>query len=165
MPVLESHCGFNTYVDPVTGQYRVFWQIAELDMVIPYKFSTYKTLPELELFFADMFKSDLFEGIDRLDCEIETNVPLIINVVKHIRTHPGLTLSQYNSYVNALEWYDEYTIRAFMFKLAIKLAEHHGVILSNYTESEVLLKTRNWICTVPLWKLKRVVFGYLLNLE
>jgi hypothetical protein len=39
------------------------------------------------------------------------------------------------------------------------LAQLHGVILANYTESTVYTKVRDWIVATPAKKLSKVIFG------
>jgi hypothetical protein len=89
---------------------------------------------------------------------------LIKNVIIKIRNNPSLTLDQYNTYLSSKPWYEQLVIRVFLYKLVLLLAQKYGVILTNYTESQVLLKVRNWICNANINLLKKVVFGYFIKL-
>jgi len=152
---------YSTYVD-ANGRYRVIWQYGDGEVRMQ-KFETVKTILELEHYFADIKADAWFGGIQRLPIEwIDDNIDLIKEVVYQIRIHPELTLTQYYNYLNTKEWYEQVIIKTFIFKLALGLAEYHGVTLSDYTEIEVLTRVRNWICSVDLNILKRVVFGYLI---
>ena len=64
-----------------------------------------------------------------------TNEPLITEFLTLVKQNPTVTLTQYNNWLATKQWYESATIRYFVYKLAIGLAQHYGVVLSNYTES------------------------------
>lgn len=158
MGLLQTFGKFSTYVD-TQGKYRVIWQFAD-GRIMMHKFDSIKTAKELDIFFADF--EDWNGAIKLMD--FSEHEALIIDSVKKIRATPSLTLTQYNTYLSGKPWHEAVIIRSFVYKLALKLAEHYGVILTDYTESQVLLKVRNWIVSAEIRTLKRVIFGYDLTL-
>jgi len=155
MGLLATYAKFSTYVD-ANGYYRVIWQFSDGNIMM-HKFDKVKTAKELDLFFADY---EDWGGAVKLNTVLDDNEALIINAITRIRNNPSLTLAQYNTYLSGKQWYEAATIRTFIYKMGLKLAEHYGVVFTDYTESQVLLKVRNWICNADLRVLKRVFFGY-----
>jgi len=84
---------------------------------------------------------------------------LITEVVMRLKNNPTTTLTQYNNYLSTKQWYEQAIIRFFVYKVAMGLAEYHGVVLTNYTETQVLQKVRDWIVATPAKKLSKVIFG------
>ena len=84
---------------------------------------------------------------------------LIKEVVVRLKNNPTTTLTQYNNYLSTKPWYEQAIIRFFVYKLAMGLAQLHGVILANYTESTVFAKVRDWIVATPAKKLSKVIFN------
>jgi hypothetical protein len=84
---------------------------------------------------------------------------LLREVITKLKINPTLTLSQYNTYLATKQWYEAAIIRYFIYKTAIGLAQHYGVILANYTETTVLTKVRDWIVETPANKLEKILFN------
>jgi len=160
MAVLATWDQYSTYVD-ANGKYRVIWQ-TDTGQIIMHKFDKVETLPFMEKAF-DRMRSD-WDGTVSLVRYDEEDEETIRQAIAYIRPRPTLTLAQWNTYLNTLTYEKRAIIKAFIHKLAIGLAAHYGVVLANYTETEILAKTRNWICTVNLNTLKRVCFGYLITI-
>jgi hypothetical protein len=161
MAVLTTWSQYSTYVD-ANGYYRVIWQDVKTSQIAMHKFDSVKSLIYMERFFDKMINgsSGVVQEIEFSE-EDEADFKVIC---AYIRSHPTLTLSQWNTYLTGLGWQKSVMFRAYMFKLALKLAVKYGVVLANYTESEVWTKTRNWICKTDLDTVKRVIFGYLITL-
>jgi len=162
MSLLATWDQYSTYVDS-NGKYRVIWQFAD-GQIMFHKFDTFHTEAELDSWFANYELEQIYAEYEKLNTQPDWNEALIVEVITQIRTHPALTLAQYNTFLAGKQWYEAAFIRAFIFKLALELAEHYGIELTDYTESQVLLKVRNWICTVNVNILKKIVFGYFIEL-
>ena len=162
MGLLATWDQYSTYVD-AQGRYRVIWQFADGNILF-HKFDTFKTVPELDAFFSQYLIELEFGGIEKLPTFMDEDELLIKETVIYIRSHPTITLAQWNTYLNAKPYEQRAIIKSFIHKLALQLALHYGVVLANYTETEILSKTRNWICTVNVNILKKVVFGYFIEL-
>ena len=160
MAVLATWGDYSTYTD-AAGKYRVIWQ-TDAGQIIMHKFDSEPTLPFMEKFF-DRMRSD-WDGTVSLVRYNEEDEETLRQAIAYIRPRPTLTLSQWNTYLNTLTYEKRAIIKAFIHKLAIGLAAHYGVVLANFTETEILAKTRNWICSVNLNVLKRVCFGYLISM-
>ena len=162
MGLLATWSRFSTYVD-WEGKYRVIWQWPD-DTIEFHKFDEFMDEPALELEFADILLEREYGWIERLQAFLDEEEALILTIVQYIRSHPTATLSQWDTLLKSKEWYESATARSFVFRLAVKLAEHYEVELSDYTEGEVFLKTRNWICNTNVNVLKKVIFGYFIEL-
>ena len=162
MAILATWGQYSTYTD-AQGKYRVIWQFANGQIMFQ-KFDTFKTEVELTTWFANYELEQQYLDYQKLNTVPDWNETLIKTVITYIRSKPTLTLSQWNTYLATKQWYEAGYIRAFIFKLAVGLAQYYGITLANYTEVEVLQKTRNWICTVNINILKKVVFGYLIEI-
>jgi hypothetical protein len=162
--VLPTWGQYSTYVD-AQGRYRVIWQWDATGDILFHKFDTIKTTEELNTYFVQYLIDQEFGDIKKIQTRLDDNETLLVEVITQIRTHPALTYVQYTNYLNTKEWYEQVVIKAFLFKLALGLAEKYGLTLSNYTEIEILQKLRDWICSVNINVLKKVVFGYFINIE
>lgn len=162
MPVLTTWGDYSSYVD-AAGKYRVIWQWEDggIEFI---KFDIFKTTAELDIFFASLKFDRDYSGYITVVQYFTEDEETIRQAVAYIRPRPTLTLSQWNTYLNTLTYEKRAIIKAFLHKLAIGLAAHYGVVLANYTETEILAKTRNWICSVNINILKRVCFGHLITL-
>ena len=160
MGLLATWGQYSSYVD-AAGKHRVIWQCHDGHIVMN-KFDKVETNSVMERFF-DRQESD-WGGIEREVYFLDEDEELLRTVIAYIRTHPAITLAQWNTYLNAMDYEKRAIVKAYIHKLALGLALHYGVVLANYTETEILAKTRNWIYTVALNTLKRVCFGYLITL-
>ena len=145
------------------GFYRVIWQYPDGSIEF-HKFEGMRTEAELEVEFDNIKRERIYGWISKLQTTLDDNEDLIKEVVIQIRTHPALTLAQYNNYLSGKEWYEQVVIRAFIYKIAILLAAKYDVQLDDYTEVGVLNKVRNWICNADVNVLKKVIFGYFIEL-
>lgn len=90
---------------------------------------------------------------------ITAHVELIKEVVTKIKANPTLTLAQYNNYLSGKPWYEQAIIRFFIYKLAVGLAQSYGVTLTDYTETQILSKVRDWIVATPTNKLAKIILN------
>ena len=162
VPIFDDN-GEPTGEEEMVTFYRVIWEWPDGSIEF-HKFVGMRTEPELEVEFEDIKRERDYGWISKLQTTLDDNEDLIKEVVIQIRTHPALTLNQYNQYLNGKEWYEQVVIRAFIYKIAILLAAKYDVQLDDYTEVEVLKKVRNWICNSEIRLLKRVIFGYNINI-
>lgn len=160
MGLLQSWSNFTTYTD-ADGYYRPIWQFPDGRVMIQ-KFESFRTEKELERYF-DKLASD-YDGTEKLTYTEDSDEELLKTVIVYIRTHPAMTLTQLTNYLSTLTWYKQHLIKSFMFKLAIKLSEKYGVVLEDYTENQIFQKLKNWIVNANLNVLKRVCFGYLIQI-
>jgi hypothetical protein len=161
MPVLATWNGYTSYVD-ANGFSRVIWQVTETGQIIFHKFNEVKSLVYMNRFF-DKMRYD-FDGVTQEIEFTEEDESDFAVICAYIRSHPSLTLSQWNTYLNTLDWQKRAIFKAYLYKLALKLAEHYGVTLTNYTETVIWTAVRNWIVNTNLNTVKRVIFGYLITL-
>jgi len=84
---------------------------------------------------------------------------LIRQVVQRFKDFPTTTLTQFTNWLNTLAWYEGATIRFFMYRTAIGLSEHYGIILSDYTENTIFIQVRNWLSATEWRKIERVIFN------
>lgn len=157
MGLLATWGQYSTYVD-AAGKYRVIWQQPDGSIVM-HKFDTVQTGSAMERYFDKMIS-----GIEREIAFDDEDEETLRQAVAFIRPRPTLTLAQWNTYLNGLTYEKQAIIKAWLHKLAIGLAAHYGLVLANYTETEILAKMRNWICNTDLNVVKRVCFGYLITL-
>lgn len=162
MPLLATWDKYSTYVD-ANGKYRVIWQFAD-GQIMFHKFDTFKTPEELDAWFTQYLIEQEYGGLEKVTAFMSEDEALIKATVIYIRSKPTLTLTQWNTYLNAKPYEQRAIIKAFLHKLALGLAAKYGVVLTDYTETQILQKTRNWICGVELNTLKRVCFGYLITM-
>ena len=71
--------------------------------------------------------------------------------------NPNMT--QWNTYLSGLNWYDAYMVRFWVAKLALILAERHEIVITDFTEIKVLAALNTYIINQPLRKLNRLLFG------
>ena len=147
--------------DDANGYYRVVWRHTD-GRVICHKFTAYIPDTGLDAAFEIVFRDIDYGGVPRM--EFDWTEAVIKDAVVKLRNNPALTLNQYNQYLNGKPWNEAAEIRAFVYKLALYLAREYEVVLADYTESQVLLKVRNWIVGVNVNVLKKVVFGKFLNI-
>lgn len=161
MAILATWGKFSTYTD-AAGFYRVIWQDVTSGQIIMHKFDSVKTLTYMERFFDKQIRGG--DGIvQEIEFSEDDEVILKVGCI-YILTHPTLTLNDWNAYLNELGYQKAEVFKAYIHKLALKLAEKYGVTLTNYTELEIWIKVRDWICNTDLDIVKRVIFGYLISL-
>lgn len=88
-----------------------------------------------------------------------TNKPLITVVIQRFKDYPTTTLTQFNNYLATLNWYEEATIKYFMYRTAIGLADYYNITLSDYTENVVFTQVRNWLAQTDWNKLNKIIFN------
>ena len=71
--------------------------------------------------------------------------------------NPNMT--QWNTYLSTLNWYDAYMVRFWLAKLALILAERNEIEITDFSELQVLSKLKTYIKDQPLRKLNRLLFG------
>lgn len=142
------------------GFWRCLWQMANGN-TLPLKFQHEPSAAECLVKENEYIALHLWDSEKTMTADLFENTEVIIDAVRKIRQNPNLTLAQYNTYVNAKPWYEAYSIRYFIYKLAVHLARHYGVNLQAMTETQVLQGVRDWICNQPIGRVKRVIFGML----
>jgi hypothetical protein len=162
MAILATWGKFSTYTD-ANGYYRVIWQDATTGQIVMHKFDSIKSLTYMERFFDKM----LFGAqgvVQEIEFSEEDEADFKV-ICAYIRSHPTLTLTQWNTYLNSLgAWQKNVIFKAYLYKLARNIHAKGWITLANYTESTVWLATRNWIVNTNLDTVKRVIFGYLIQL-
>ena len=161
MAVLATWGKFSTYTD-ANGYYRVIWQDVPTGKIVMHKFTIQPTLIYMERFFDKMIHG--YEGVTQ-EIEFSEDEADFKIICAYIRSHPTLTLNQWNTCLNGLgTWQKGVIFKAYMYKLAVKLHARGAITLANYTEGTVWLAVRNWIVNTNLDIVKRVIFGYLITL-
>lgn len=87
------------------------------------------------------------------------NEDLITQFITLVKQNPTVTLAQYNTWVGTKQWYEQATIRYFVYQMAIGLAASYNVSISAYTETIVLGKVRDWIVSTPARNLEKIIFN------
>jgi hypothetical protein len=99
------------------------------------------------------------DNVQFIDTGLTDAQDCIINFVTKVKATPSVTLSQYNAWLSSQPWGDQYTIRAFVFRIGQKLAEAKEITLSGVTETVMLTAVRNWIVATPIEKLYKVLLN------
>lgn len=151
----------NKYID-AAGKYRIVIK-ADNDISFPMKLQSVVSddivLTEAQRIYDIMVDDRVVNSWSTIEFNILENKELLKSVIIQIKNNPTLTLTQYNNYLNTLPWYDTVIIRYFIYSLALGIARHHGLILSNYTEAKILGKVRDWIVATPIRKIAKVVLN------
>jgi len=137
MAVLATYGQFSTYTD-ANGRYRAIWQFPDGNIGM-FKFESFKTEAELDAYFAQYLIEQEYGSIEQISAFLSEDELLIKSIVIYIRTRPTLTLTQWNNYLNTLPYENRAITKAFIHKLALGLSKHYGVVLANYTETEMSL--------------------------
>jgi hypothetical protein len=103
------------------------------------------TQAELDAIETNYLAEHQYDAIQQQVINIYDHVDLIKDAITRLKANPTLTLTQYNTWLATKQWHEAAVIRFFVFKLATLLANSKGLVLANYTETEVLTKLRNWI--------------------
>ena len=159
MPILATYGQFTTYVD-ANGRYRVWFEFPD-GQVMQGKFDVYITDAEVEWQMFVKRRRMEFPVYPKLPFDSDNDKTIIVNAVQHIRNSPALTLTQWNTYLNTLTWYNRYLVRGFLFRLAQGVAAYYGVNLGTMTETAVLQAVRNWICNTNINIVQAVIFDRL----
>ena len=145
------------YID-AAGYIRIVWQMADGNALM-LKYREQPTTAQLEAEEAKYVEQHEMDSVQQIKIDLLDSIDLLKEVVTKIRNTPTLTLTQYNNYLATLPWYDAATVRYFIYRLAMGLAQHYGVTLANYTETQVMTKVRDWLVETPLKKIAKVVYG------
>lgn len=100
-----------------------------------------------------------YNSIATLPFNILEHVQLLKEFVLKIKDTPNVTLTQYNNWLGTKEWYESAVIKYFVYMLATQLTTNAGMELTNLTETEILLKLRNWIVANSLRTIGKTI-GY-----
>jgi hypothetical protein len=151
------------YIDPA-GKHRYIIEIAG-GATLTLKFQAEATTAQLEAAEAAHIEAMEYRDVEKVTIEVTDNIELIKGIVIRLKNTPNLTATQYNNYLSTLAWFDQVTIRYFIYRFALMLAERYGVELTDYTEAQALRKVRDWIVATPLRKIAKILFGNLLTIE
>ena len=130
-------------------------------MTIPLKFQVQPTQAQLDAIEASYTVQHQYDSVNQEIVSIYDHIDLLKDFIAKIKATPTVTLTQYNTWLATKQWWEAATIRFFVFKLATLLANSKGLTLSNYTETEVLGKLRDWIVAKPSKEIAKVVLGQL----
>ena len=100
-----------------------------------------------------------YNSIETLPFDILDHKVLLKEFVQKIKENPTVTLAQYNTWLGTKQWYESAIIKYFVYTLATKLAERKGITLTDYTETQVLQKVRDWIVNTNLRTIGKTI-GY-----
>lgn len=153
---------FTTGIDS-RGFYRVIYKDVD-DRIYFLKFNELKTDAEVEAYFTEKKPEFMYGGFEKIDTGVDIPIDMLKEVISYIRTHPALTLTQFNTFIGTKTYSEQACIRYYLYVLTRKLAKRYGVVLDNFTESEILKKLRNWIVNTDLNLVKKLIFGTFINL-
>lgn len=88
-----------------------------------------------------------------------TNENLIKEVIQRFKDVPTTTLTQFTNWLNTKQWWEAATVKYFMYRTAVGLAQYHGITLSDYTENVIFTQVRNWLSATELRKIEKVIFN------
>lgn len=126
---------------------------------LPLKFSVQPTTTALEDIEANYLVLHQYDSVQQEEISIYDHSELIKEFIQKIKDNPTVTLNQYNTWLGSKLWYEQAILRFFVYKLATKLSERAEVSLTDYTESQVLGKLRDWIVATPIRKIAKVVLN------
>lgn len=84
---------------------------------------------------------------------------LIREVIQRFKDYPATTLTQFTNFLNTKAWYESASVKFFMYKTALGLAEHYGITLANYTDNTIFTQVRNWLSETEWRKINKVIFN------
>lgn len=146
------------YTD-MAGFIRILWQSQATLNIYAYKFQQAPTQAQLEeLSEASEAESEL-QKQGTVDLSILAERQTIIAFIEKVKATPNVTLSQYNTYLGALPWYEAAVIRFFVYMIAQRLAERKNLTLANMNENTVLSAVRDFIVEQPIRRLARLIFN------
>jgi len=151
MEILEQ------YTD-MAGKIRMVARLSNGE-TIPLKFQSQPTTQQLETIEASYIDHHLYDGVQQETISILDHADLIREFISLVKQNPTVTLTQYNTWLSKKEWWESAVIRFFVFKLATALSAKADVVLTDYTESQVMQKLRNWIVATPVRKISKVIFN------
>ena len=99
-----------------------------------------------------------YDDVQQASIGLYENKEILRTVALWIKANDP-TLTQWNSYLKTLAWYDAYMIRYWLAQLALKLAERGDIDITDFTETQVLAKLKAFIINQPLRRLNKILFG------
>lgn len=143
----------------MAGKWRVLWSINASNSIM-LKFDHNPSDQEVNDTANAYINNEeyVYRSVNKIPIVIEDFKDVIENAVIFIKTtNPNLT--QWNTYLGNLSWYNASVVRWFMFRLATSMAERKDIDLADYTEIQVLGKLKAWIIATPAAKLRKIVWG------
>lgn len=164
LPILLTHGSLTiipqgTYVD-AAGKYRVMWNENNGEGTHNAKWPAYFPDSQLPEKIAEWHTNNQLSGVAKLDFNADYQEDFLVNFINLVREYDP-TLPQFLNWLSQQTWYNDACVRAFLFRLAIGLAEHYDVPIQNYTVIEVLGKVKNWLIQTPIPVIEMVCFGHL----
>lgn len=147
----------NQFTD-MSGKIRIVWQMSNGESIMV-NFNTQPTTLELEEIEAKYIEEHLYDTTDKLQITIIEDLDLLKSFISEIKNHPTVTLTQFNNWLSTKEWYEDAQIRIFIFKLAQRLADYKELDITDFTQSQILQKIRDWIVSTPIKKISKLIFG------
>jgi hypothetical protein len=146
------------YVD-MAGKIRIWWKSTVTGEVYMFKFNSEPTTEQLQV-LSDA-QDDVLE-VNRTDYEeitLSEDYNAIYEIVTKIKENPNVTFNQYSNYLTSLNWTTAATIRYFIYRFALKLAQKYSVSVGYYTEQTAFIQVRNFIADTPVRKLAKMILN------
>jgi hypothetical protein len=144
-----------------TGWHSLLVEVNDDGMVVNITlwFNHDPTIPELQTAVTNYGVATQYDKFQSLNFGIEEDKPLLKSFVLYVKARPTMTLTQFNTLMGTMAWYEAAIIRFFTYMIARGLAQKYGVDLGDYKESTVWIKVRDWIVATALKKIAKIFFG------
>lgn len=144
---------------PTTWRVLANCSDSTLNENVVFKFNHDPSDTEVTNVGEDWLLKHQLDNVKFIDTGLTDAQDTIIAFLTKVKTTPNVTLTQYNTWLNAQPWGDQYIIRAFVYRIAQKLAEAKEITLTGTTEAIVLGAVRDWIVATPADKLYKIVLN------
>ena len=148
--------------ETISGKYRVTVLLPDGN-TLPLKYQATVTdavvLTDAQKIIDRQTADQTYNAIPTVPFNLLDNMDLLKEFVAKVKATPTMTLAQYNTWLATKPWYQLAIIKYFVFILAVKLADSKGLILTDYSEQQVLAKLRDWIAATNLRTIGKVI-GY-----
>ena len=138
---------------------RIRWRIVSINEDIWLKFPYIPSIAELQNKEKEYLSNIQYRDVAKLEIKIEEEIETIKKIITQIKSNPTTTLTQLNTYLATLQWYEEYTIRFFIFVFGKKLAEKKDVSIGAVTANAFWVAVRDFIVSTPSRKLAKLIIG------
>lgn len=138
---------------------RIRWRILSINEDVWFKYDHVPSLAELQAQEVIYLNNIQYRDTIKVEMKIEEDIEVIKKIITQIKNNPTTTLAQLNTYLGTLQWYEEYTIRYFIFAFGRKLADIKDVSISSVTPTAFWNAVRDYIVVTPSRKLAKLILG------
>ena len=138
---------------------RIRWRILSINEDVWFKYDHVPSIVELQAQEVIYLDNIQYRNTIKVEIKIEEDIETIKKIITQIKNNPTTTLAQLNTYLGTLQWYEEYTIRYFIFAFGRRLAEKKDVSIGSVTANAFWIAVRDFIVATPSRKLAKLILG------